>query len=41
MRTIFIHALSAPLKSRQLIRFPYAGMLRLYATQEQMRIEYL
>lgn len=41
MRTIIIHVLSAPLKSRQLIRFPYAGMLRLYATQEQKRIEYL
>lgn len=41
MRTILIHVLSAPLKSRQLIRFPYAGMLRLYATPEQMRIEHL
>lgn len=41
MRTSFIHVLSAPLKSRQLIRIPYAGMLRLYATPEQQRIELL
>ena len=41
MRTIVVHVLSAPLKSRQLVRFPYAGMLRLRATQEQMRIETL
>jgi len=46
MRTILIHVLSAPLKSRQSIRFPYAGMLRLFVTHndashEQMRVEYL
>jgi len=45
MRTILIHVLSAPLRSRQSIRFPYAGMLRLFVTHnmphEQMRLEYL
>jgi broad specificity phosphatase PhoE len=45
MRTILIHVLSAPLKSRQSIRFPYAGMLRLFVTHhashEQMQLEYL
>ncbi len=41
MRTLFVHVLSAPLKSRQLIRFPYAGMFRLYATPDQKRIEFL
>lgn len=41
MRTVMIHVLSAPLKNRQSIRFPYAGMLRLYTTQEQQRLEYL
>jgi len=39
MRTILVHVLSAPLKSRQSIRFPYAGMLRLIVKEDQMRLE--
>ena len=41
MRTILIHVLSAPLIKRQSIRFPYAGMLRLYSSKNQMRLEFL
>jgi len=45
MQTLLIHVLSAPLRSRQSIRFPYAGMLRLYTKQDtpqrQMWLEYL
>lgn len=41
MRTILIHVLSSPLKSRQSFRFPYAGMLRLYAQKAQLRLEFI
>lgn len=40
MRTILIHVLSSPLKSRQSVRFPYAGMLRLTAKDQQFRLEF-
>lgn len=41
MRTVLIHCLSSDLKNRQLIRFPYAGMLRIYANNRSMRLEFL
>lgn len=41
LRTILVHVLSSPLKSRQSIRFPYAGMLRLIAADKQLRLELL